>query len=272
MRINFKTTKGFTLIELLVVIAIIAILAALLLPAVSMAKGYAKSVACKNHLHQMGVALQMYVHDDQNQYPRYLGPTGNSYGDAKGQGGRATGLVYWSSRLFPYYPLNWTNSGFQCPGYRGKVSGPYQDKAIDRLGGYAYNGGGVSLDGPSGGPNYPLHEFFGLGPYIYWKDAQGHFVPPVSEAQVSEPSDMLAICDSLMKPELPGGDDFGVCYHLFASDVAAAPYVLPHGKNYNQLFCDSHVSAISPSILFNPASSAEMWNYDHQPHPELWTP
>ena len=95
MKPNYHKEVGFTLIELLVVIAIIGILAALLLPAVSTAKGYAKSVACKNHLHQMGAALQMYVHDNQNQFPRYLGPTGDSHGDATGNGGRAAGLVYW---------------------------------------------------------------------------------------------------------------------------------------------------------------------------------
>ena len=91
---------------MLVVIAIVGILAALLLPVLAKAKYSAHSATCKNHLRQMGMALQMYVHEHQNKYPHYLGPAGASYGDATAQGGRAAGLVYWSSKLFPYYPMN----------------------------------------------------------------------------------------------------------------------------------------------------------------------
>lgn len=263
MKKFFNRQKAFTLVELLVVIAIIGILAALLLPALSMAKSYARSVSCKNRLHQMGNALQMYVHDDQNQYPRYLGPAGTSNGDATGKGGRAVGLVYWSSKLFPYYPLNWTNSSFHCPGYSGQISGPHIQGAIDRLGSYAYNAAGVRL-------NDGTHPYFGLGPVLFWKDSKGNVVPTVTEGQVSVPSEMLAICDSSVQTGAVGGDDFGQCSGLVASGVAALPDVLRHGKNYNLLLCDGHVSATSPSILFSPSNSAAMWNYDHQPHPELW--
>jgi prepilin-type processing-associated H-X9-DG protein len=45
-----------------------------------------------------------------------------------------------------------------------------------------------------------------------------------------------------------------------------------HGKSYNQLFCDGHVAAMNPWVLFNPTNTAAMWNSDHQPHPELWQP
>src|SRR4051812_5344357 len=61
--------RAFTLVELLVVIAITAILAALLLPALSRGKKQARSASCKNHLRQAGLALQMYVPDNNNTYP-----------------------------------------------------------------------------------------------------------------------------------------------------------------------------------------------------------
>ena len=256
------SANGFTLIELLLVVAIIGILAALLLPALAMAKASVRGASCRNHLRQTGLALQMYVHENQNKYPFYLGPAGLSYGDATGQGGRAAGLVYWSSKLFPYYPLNWTNSAWQCPGYRGEVMGPHIQGGIDRLGGYAYNTYGARIDDRT-------NENFGLGPVMFWKDAAGSYVPAVAETKVSVPGEMVAIGDALVKAGTPGGDDVGGCGHLFGGDLVTAPYVLPHGKNYNVLFCDGHVSAMSPGVLFNPSNSAALWNYDHQPHPEL---
>jgi prepilin-type N-terminal cleavage/methylation domain-containing protein/prepilin-type processing-associated H-X9-DG protein len=84
---NLPQKRGsFTLIELLVVIAIIAILAALLMPALSSAKDRANTVVCMNNLHQLHLALALYGHD-RGYYP--LSSDG-------------AGVSDWTYRIKPY--------------------------------------------------------------------------------------------------------------------------------------------------------------------------
>jgi prepilin-type N-terminal cleavage/methylation domain-containing protein len=61
--------ESFTLIELLVVIAVIAVLAALLLPLLGRARESGRGTACLSNLHQIGLALQLYVGDNNNRLP-----------------------------------------------------------------------------------------------------------------------------------------------------------------------------------------------------------
>jgi prepilin-type N-terminal cleavage/methylation domain-containing protein/prepilin-type processing-associated H-X9-DG protein len=69
VKVRGNPARAFTLIELLVVIAIIAILAAMLLPALARAKESGKRIACLNNLRQLSLAAQMYAGDSQGFYP-----------------------------------------------------------------------------------------------------------------------------------------------------------------------------------------------------------
>jgi prepilin-type N-terminal cleavage/methylation domain-containing protein len=83
---------GFTLIELLVVIAIIAILAALLLPALARAKAQANHIKCINNLRQVGLASRLYSNDHSDRYPWQVLPGEGGSMDAANQD------AYWHYR------------------------------------------------------------------------------------------------------------------------------------------------------------------------------
>ncbi len=86
MKAPAPVDEGFTLIELLVVIAIIALLAALLLPALARAKEEGRCVKCISNLHQVSLSYKTWAMDHENRYPWHLPPQeGGTYGPTAGQ-------------------------------------------------------------------------------------------------------------------------------------------------------------------------------------------
>ena len=104
---NIKSKHAFTLIELLVVIAIIAILAAMLLPALALAKQRAWTVSCTSNLRQIGVGMRMFADDNNEFYPES--------GDTIywGTNDVATQKPGWMEQIYTYAG---STNVYNCPG------------------------------------------------------------------------------------------------------------------------------------------------------------
>ncbi len=264
--------RAFTLIELLVVIAIIAILAALLLPALTLAKEKAKATSCLSNTKQISLATRMYVDDSRGTLMPLWRQPGNpafvnwTYDAATFIVQNANGLFWEDALRLGGYARN--GKVFDCPSMKGLAS-----KSV---------GGSQSVNNTLGiGMSHPEY-----GRTVLAADTRPNLV---KESQVSKPTTSIIFADAgavtlataALKPDewkpdiawdavalqLSGG---GVSYFRVPSDGSFATgdsrSLARHNKRCNFGFFDGHAEALRNSQAgygFPRTSEAAWWARDH---------
>jgi len=220
--------RGFTLIELLVVIAIIALLMGLLMPALQRVRKQAKGAVCKNNLHQIGVAANLYAEAHDMFIPR-----SSEWGGS---------IAPWFELFMPFLsqtPVNGdyrTIDIFRCPSY------PDKEQTVC----YVVNGWGSSVGGLGSRPS-KLTDCQRPAYTIYLTDNEDG--PWRSIIRKATDRDMTR-CDVFRPDHLPNSDSQGA---TAGRRVARAR----HRDGVNCLYLDWHVEWLASEDM-----TEEMWHFD----------
>ncbi len=237
-RKRLMATSPFTLIELLVVIAIIAILAALLLPALAGARERAKTIRCAGNLKQLGTSTAMYANDYDSWLPAATA-SGSTPGAWKKELAEYVGMALAPSDNYAAMPKFGQDGPFGCPSFKG-----VSDNCKANMNAYPGNYGGLawsnSISYRGDTQRASLRQFKAFSESALIGDA-------LDASQYSAPSSSYAYCYMYLYPI--GG--YGVDERIARR----------HSLGLNVMWADFHVSWMQQSAMACGKSGNTGWYY-----------